>query len=69
MKMVGINRNSVDIEESCMTADLYATDEPFHVPEVLSGDYFQLVYNAVCLAIGVPLNVSTLIALVQRQRK
>ena len=46
-----------------------SSNDSFHAPEVLAGDYFQVVYNVVCIVIGVPLNVVTLVTLILRQRK
>jgi hypothetical protein len=40
----------------------------FFEPAMLAGDYFQLIYNSVCLAVGVPLNLFTLCTLIRRQQ-
>lgn len=45
------------------------TECEFIEPAMLVGDYFQLIYNAVCLVVGVPLNLLTLYTLVRRQRR
>jgi hypothetical protein len=41
----------------------------FIEPAMLAGDYFQLIYNTVCLIMGVPLNLLTLYTLVRRHRR